>query len=1507
MSGTGYQILSGANTYTGSTFVNSGTLSFASTAALGVTPAITVSGSGAVGFDNGSTPQTVHMSTSGQTLSLANGSTLVFGITNSSADELVVSNGAVLTMSGTTFIDMSLLSGTGGSYTIISDAAGFQGWGTTGTFALAPLPALASATLTQTGTSVSITFTGVSTAYWTGSGTSGYGSWNDYTNFTSDPAGTTQLTGSFGGTQDIVFSGSNAINQTSGYNLMDAALSAHSLTIDDASGVDIGSEGNNVLTLVGNTNTTGINVTGSAGALGIGAEIDTAIDLAGTPNITVNSTAGLLITGTISGANGLIVNGADMLTLRGANNFTGGTQLQSGTLNISVDANFGQSGSGNGVTFNPGAGNGVTLMSGTTGIQTAPDRAFTFASGTGIIDPGASGTTTTIQGTVSGAGVLEVVDTGELALTGSVALTGTGEVSSGTLALGLPGTVAQTGTVTFVTAPGATLVLSTAVVQNISPALGDSVTFTGNGTLLIQGASTLEIHGGPGVGNTAAAAGNVYMDLSGGTIVVSGGAMFENGGGGGTGLTPGNGANGIGSPTWSGSMASGTFTNLASLQINAGSVFDTWNGNNPFIDALTGSGTLTRLGYANNEIGSTVTMGDNNGSGEFDGVITNLYGVLSIVKVGTGTEIFAGSNSYSGSTLVSGGGVLRVTSNNGLGFGGRVYYTGTNLAVQGNGLVTVTGSSALDLNGSIVVDKAIVLNGGTLTNSGSGSTAVLDNGVAGVVMGGTQVGNYTAPSLSVSGSAPGTGSGAAFGAGSGTAPGGATIYGEVTSAGSGYTVAPTLVFSDSGTGSGITATAVLSSLSLQGNQTVNFIGGSGNLAINAAIGGSGGFTVIGAGTVALNASNNTYSGTTVVASGNLEVNGYVPGIVNVNPNTGAAATLSGTGALGGLVSTAVASGSNIAHIAPGVNNSGANGNFGVAGTLHMNNSLVLGNGTNLDFDLGTNTAGNSDLITVSGSLSLGGNVVLNIGQLAGFAQGTYTLINYSGALSGNTSTWTVSNLPNDTVSFSTGSAGVVTLTISGSNDSQLVLGSGSAPVSLGSVLVGYAQTTGVSLSNTDTLANGSTAVFNTLTSGSVSVAPTSGTLYSNTSTTLNVSSGTITGQSGMGVQIGTLGAANSSNAGGGIAPEAVTVDVYEAFSGSTSVETANSGSSATLYLTNLANDDGVNGQRAGITISSSGLIISNPNYTVSLDNGTVGNASGGVSSGSVDVASVSLNSGLLNGVYSYSVTGSGAYTNAQLAAQANVPNQVWSGVTLSATVSANSSSTRGNIYSTQIVSGSSYAGYSLSSAAQVTGTDGFTPVQSHPNTGPGGAQTTTATILAGTASGFATVNMSFDSSPVTGPDNPVRVSDILTLTGINPTGQTVTEQGQSVSLTDVYVLQLTYDTTASGVQYIAENTGNGWVNAVLLNSPQTGNGLNANTDYQTYVANNPSLTLAQQLGAYGYTDGVAWAVLDQDGVNDPLSEFAVIPEPGTYALIFSGFTLLLGFRKLRRRKAITRN
>ena len=567
-----------------------------------------------------------------------------------------------------------------------------------------------------------------------------------------------------------------------------------------------------------------------------------------------------------------------------------------------------------------------------------------------------------------------------------------------------------------------------------------------------------------------------------------------------------------------------------------------------------------------------------------------------------------------------------------------------------------------------------------------------------------------------------------------------------------------------------------------------------------------------------------------------------------------------------------------------------NGNFGAAGTLSFKNGLTIGNGTNLDFDLD----GTSDLIAVTGALSLGTGVTLNVNPLLGFGPGTYTLMTYTGALSGNTTGWTLAGLPGDSATFASG-GGTVTVTINVvTNDSQLAITP--SPVSLGSVLVGFTPSSGTA-ALTNLSANGSGASYATASSGSVSVVPLSGTLIAKASATLTVTAtAPINLPSGNGQVIGTVSAANNVNTSGSTGLVQVTADIYQVFSGSTSVQ--NFGAVSVLNLTNFANDDGPNGQRAGVTITGFN-VVGNTNFVGVIDNGgSVGTAN--QSSGNVtqDVGTVTTAQNLLNGTYNYtgSVTGTAQYTDPNLAAQAPVPNQVWTGVSLSATVTGNTSEVRTNVFNAQITSGSSYAGYSLSSSVQVNGN------QTHPNTGPGGTETTTATLLAGTASATTTVGMSFDSTPVIGPDSPLRTSDILTLTGIAQVG-TTTNGSLTVSLTDQFVLQLTYDSSVSGLQLIAQNTGSGWVNAVTLNSTQTGNTLFANESYAQYVAGTSGGD-TPALGAYGYSNGAAWAVLDHDGISGPasVSEFAVmIPEPGTYAMIFSGFGMLIGLHRLRRR------
>jgi len=980
---TGSQKISGTNTYTGSTTVNAGTLQLGSASALGSTSGVFIGSSGTLNLSNGVTTQTTTLTGStGSTLTLAGGSvvtggigaggsTLIFGVGNNTADSLVLTSGATPALSGTTTILVSALSGANvTSFTIISSPSGGLEPGGSGapSFVLGALPSLTQGFITQSGTAIQLTFSAVTTVYWLGGGVGGNSNWNTAAapgnNFSSDSAGNNPLNAMFGTAQDVIFSATSGTDE--GSTNLNGNVTAHSLTVTDTNAVGIAS-GTSTLTLTGASGVTGINTGSGAGTLTISTNVTFAS--ASTANVTVMNAAGVSISGTIGGSSGLLVNGTGLLTLTGTNNFTGGLTLQSGTTNVNSDPALG--GATSGVTFNPGSGSNVVLQFSATGT-TASTRSFTFSSGTGIIDTQAN--VVTIGGTVSGSVGFDKVGAGQLIINGANDVyNGTANISSGTLTIQNPGSLASTGTSTYNIASGAVLELSATNTQSLALAAStDGITITGSGRLLKSGAGTLQLNRN---------AGAISIAMSAGGIIELAGGLTQNGGLGGN-----NAAN------WAG--------NLGSLQIDGGASLDTWDAVTAVsVDALSGSGTITRTGYGTGADG--VTIGVNNGSGTFAGLITNAFGQNNVTKLGSGLEVFTGSNGYSGSTTITGSagaGTLRITNSAGLGFGGQTYLFNT-----GQHSATVSGSGTLDISGGITVNEALSLSAGSLINSGSGTTSILDSGIAGITFT-----TDTTGTTSVTGSfSGGSGSNAAVAAGisSESAPAGTNLYTQMTNAGSGYTPgnAPTVTLTQNAGAIGGTVSAVVSSLALTG--TNNTIGGAGNLLINAQISGAGGgFSKVGSGTLTLSGSN-IYSGTTTVTQGNLSVTntaGSATGSAGViiTSASSSLATLSGNGFIAGAVVTSATSASvGVAHLAPGVNVSGANNNFGTQGVLTLSNGLTIGNGTNLDYDLGPS----SDLISVTGNLSLGSNIVLNYQSLGGSLVGNtaYDLINFSGSLSGS--------------------------------------------------------------------------------------------------------------------------------------------------------------------------------------------------------------------------------------------------------------------------------------------------------------------------------------------------------------------------------------------------------------------------------------------------------------------------------------------------------------------------
>jgi fibronectin-binding autotransporter adhesin len=134
---------------------------------------------------------------------------------------------------------------------------------------------------------------------------------------------------------------------------------------------------------------------------------------------------------------------------------------------------------------------------------------------------------------------------------------------------------------------------------------------------------------------------------------------------------------------------------------------------------------VANLGGASHNLPATLTLGAGNASGNFGGLIeddftTNVAGTLSIVKIGTGTQIISGSNTFMGGTTISTG-TVQALNTNALGggnltlSGGTLDVDGTNVSVLGN----LSGTTGTITNSSTAA--AVITIGGTANTNFAGS------------------------------------------------------------------------------------------------------------------------------------------------------------------------------------------------------------------------------------------------------------------------------------------------------------------------------------------------------------------------------------------------------------------------------------------------------------------------------------------------------------------------------------------------------------------------------------------------------------------------------------------------------------------------------------------------------------------------------------------------------------------------------------------------------------------
>lgn len=159
-------------------------------------------------------------------------------------------------------------------------------------------------------------------------------------------------------------------------------------------------------------------------------------------------------------------------------------------------------------------------------------------------------------------------------------------------------------------------------------------------------------------------------------------------------------------------------TNKGDLTITGGGSLDLWDNNNSegvLVDALNGDGAVIRSNYGQT---GNLTVGVDNGGGDFSGSISNASGVTNLIKVGTGTQILSGVNTYTGNTTVNGG-TLALANTGSLKFA--VTNTASN-SIMGTGTVTLNGAFAIDTSALTAKSGTWTLvNTGTLTTTFGGS------------------------------------------------------------------------------------------------------------------------------------------------------------------------------------------------------------------------------------------------------------------------------------------------------------------------------------------------------------------------------------------------------------------------------------------------------------------------------------------------------------------------------------------------------------------------------------------------------------------------------------------------------------------------------------------------------------------------------------------------------------------------------------------------------------------
>jgi len=293
-------------------------------------------------------------------------------------------------------------------------------------------------------------------------------------NWSTTVAGLDQVV--LGTNVDVVFSVDPAPQNQN--TTLDTDVTISSLTVNDSAAVTIGCT--NTLTLSATGLITGININNGAGLTTISSKLELGYL---SQVVDVNNAAGMLISGVISGTEGLTKAGTGVLTLTGTETYTGATVISEGTLQL-----------GNGVI--PGAS-----IASSDSVLVAPDGILAIDLANGEI----------FGNSVTDNGQIQWIAPGTNTQASTSVFSGTGSMS-----VTAPGTTILLGNNTFsggttVNTPGNVLIGNLS--SNTSATFGTGVLTINNGNIDTYNSQLLQID----VGGYVQTGGEIDMHLQGTT------------------------------------------------------------------------------------------------------------------------------------------------------------------------------------------------------------------------------------------------------------------------------------------------------------------------------------------------------------------------------------------------------------------------------------------------------------------------------------------------------------------------------------------------------------------------------------------------------------------------------------------------------------------------------------------------------------------------------------------------------------------------------------------------------------------------------------------------------------------------------------------------------------------------------------------------------------------------------------------------------------------------------